>query len=585
MKLGRAFAGIVVAIGAAVASHQAPGAQAPAAAVAGPLFREIAEEAGLRFHHFTGSSGEYYIPEILGAGAALLDYDGDGDLDVLLLQGSMLDPGRAPASSRFPPRPGEPAGHRLFRNDLKQAGQLRFTDVTQGSGLAAPTYGMGAAVADYDNDGDPDLYLTGLAGGVLYRNDAGRFTDVTTSAGVNDAGWSTSASFFDFDRDGDLDLFVSRYIDFTVAANKKCFDSVGARDYCLPSVYRAVPDRLYRNEGQGRFTDVTERAGLLKADGPGLGTAAADYDGDGWPDLYVANDGAPNQLWINKRNGSFEDVGLLSGTAYNAEGLPEGSMGIAAADVDGDDDTDIFVTNLPREASTLYLNQGKGLFHDATDAWGLGLPSATRTGFGTAFFDYDNDGWLDLFTANGAVTIVETQRGSAYPFQERNQLFRNPGQAPFQETSQQAGPALALSEVSRGAAFGDLDNDGDVDVLVTNNNGPVRLLENRQASACRWLQVRFKGVSDNADGLGARVGVVRPGAPTLWRRAHTDGSYLSASDSRVHFGLGHQAKLEAVLVEWPSGRREAWLHPGVDRLLTLRQGTGQPWPKDREPSR
>jgi len=547
-----------------------------------PLFREVAAETGLRFHHFTGSSGEYYISEILGAGGALLDYDGDGDLDVLLLQGSMLETGRTPESSRFAPEPGQPLGHRLFRNDLAPPNKLRFTDVTGTSGLSGPAYGMGAAVGDYDNDGEPDLYVTGFGASVLYRNDAGRFIDVTLASGTATEGWSTSASFLDYDKDGDLDLFVARYIDFTVAANKKCFDAVGARDYCLPAVYRAVPDRLYRNEGGGRFSDVTEAAGMLKADGPGLGVVAADLDGDGWPDLYVANDGAANQLWINRGNGSFEDQGLVSGTAYNAEGLPEGSMGIAAADFDGDADEDLFVTNLPRETNTLYLNQGKGLFQDATDTWGLGVPSATRTGFGTAFLDYDNDGWLDLFTANGAVTIVETLRGSAYPFHEKNQLFRNPGRAPFQETSQDAGPALARAEVSRGAAFGDVDNDGDVDVLVTNNNGPVRLLLNDAGDGRHWLQLRLRGTSDNADGIGARVGVVRTGVPTPWRRVHTDGSYLSASDPRVHFGLGTQAQIEAVLVEWPSGRREAWLRPGVDRLLTLRQGTGQPWPDGRD---
>ena len=541
-----------------------------------PIFREVAAETGLVFHHFTGSSGEYYLPEILGAGVALLDYDGDGDLDVLLLQGSMLD-GRAPGQSRFPPAPGQPLGHRLFRNELMPGGSLRFTDVTLTSGIAGPAYGMGAAVGDYDNDGDPDLYLTGFGASVLYRNDRGRFTDVTAAAGLANEGWSTSASFLDYDRDGDLDLFVARYTDFTVAANKKCFDAMGARDYCLPAVYRSVPDRLYRNDGGGHFADVTEAAGILKADGPGLGVAAADFDGDAWPDLYVANDGAPNQLWINRRNGTFEDRGLVSGTAYSAEGLPQGSMGIAAADFDGDADEDIFVTNLPREKSTLYLNQGQGLFHDATDTWGLGLPSATRTGFGTAFFDYDNDGWLDLFVANGAVTIVETLRGSAYPFQEKNQLFRNPGRAPFRETSEEAGPALALREVSRGAAFGDLDNDGDVDVLVTNNNGPVRLLRN-ETSGRHWLELRLVGTTDNASGIGARVGVLRQAELTLWRRAHTDGSYLSASDPRVHFGLGKNAEVAAVLVEWPSGRREAWPRPGVDRLLTLRQGTGKLWP-------
>jgi enediyne biosynthesis protein E4 len=564
---------------ASLAPHVTPGSAQPAAR---PVFREIAAETGLRFDHFIGSSGEYYLPEILGSGGALLDYDGDGDLDVLLLQGSMLDPAVTPARSRFPPAAGEPRGHRLFRNELERGGGLRFSDVTEASGLKGPAYGMGAAAADYDNDGDTDLYLTGFGASALYRNDAGRFSDVTAASGTGADGWSTSAAFLDYDRDGDLDLFVARYVDFTVAGNKRCVDAVGARDYCLPAAYRALPDRLYRNDGGSRFSDVTEAAGLLKADGPGLGVVAADVNGDGWTDLYVANDGAPNQLWINKGNGSFEDQGLVSGTAYNAQGLPEGSMGIAAEDFDADADLDLFVTNLPRETNTLYLNQGRGLFQDATDAWGLGSPSATRTGFGAAFFDYDNDGWLDLFVANGAVTIVEALRGDAYPFRERSQLFRNPGRAPFLETSEMAGPALARDEVSRGAAFGDLDNDGDVDVLVTNNNGPARLFENLAGTGGHWLKVRLRGATDNLDGIGSRVGIVRPGLPTLWRRAHSDGSYLSASDLRVHFGLGTQSEATSVLVEWPSGRREAWPRPGTNRLLTLRQGTGEPWPVERD---
>jgi hypothetical protein len=288
----------------------------------------------------------------------------------------------------------------------------------------------------------------------------------------------------------------------------------------------------------------------------------------------VANDGAANQLWINRRDGTFEDRGLLSGTAYNAEGLPEGSMGVAADDFDDDGDFDLFVTNLPRETSTVYRNQGQGLFHDATDEWGLGAPSATHTGFGTVFMDYDLDGWLDLFVANGAVTIVEARRGTAYPFQETSQLFHNPGRPPFHEMGAEAGPFVGRAEVSRGVAAGDVDNDGDLDLLLTNNNGPARLLLDVAPRQGRWLEVRLRGTSDNRDGIGARVGVLREGAPTLWRRAHTDGSYLTAGDPRVHFGLG-AARPTQVVVEWPGGRREAWPVPGVDRLLTLTQGTGQ----------
>ncbi len=571
-------AGRALAAAAALAALVAATPPTPA-----PAFREVAAEVGLRFQHFTGSTGEHYLPEILGSGVALFDYDGDGDLDVFLVQGAMLDPSRPPSEARYPLPPGQPPGCRLFRNDLRRDASgrpvLHFTDVTEQAGLGRVMYGMGVAVGDYDNDGRPDLYVTALGSNVLFHNNGdGTFSDVTEATGVGDDRWSTSATFFDYDRDGRLDLFVANYVDFTVAGNKKCFDAVGAPDYCRPAVYRSVTDRLFHNEGGGRFRDVTEAAGILNADGPGLGVVAADFDGDGWPDLYVANDGAANQLWRNKGDGTFEDRGLLSGTAYNAEGLPEGSMGVAAGDVDGDGDLDLFVTNLPREAATLYLNQGKGLFQDATDAWGLRVPTAPFTGFGTAFFDYDHDGWLDLFVANGAVANREALRGQPYPFGERSLLLRNLGGRRFQELSGWAGAASSSLEVSRGAAFGDLDNDGGIDVVVTNNNGPVRLFLNQTQRP--WLMARLQGgAGENTQGLGARVGLVRRGRPTLWRRAHTDGSYLSASDPRVHFGLGDAERVDALLVDWPRGRKEAWYGPRPRTLLTLREGEGRPWPE------
>jgi enediyne biosynthesis protein E4 len=337
------------------------------AGAAPPLFRDASEESGLRFRHFTGSSGEYFMPEIMGAGAALLDYDGDGDLDVFLVQGTMLDVAKPASGSPFPPAAGQPPGHRLFRNDLRPgpSGRLEphFTDVTEQAGLAGEGYGMGVAVGDYDNDGHPDLYLTAFGHNVLYHNNGnGTFTDVTATAGVDDPRWSTSASFCDYDRDGKLDLFVANYLAFTVAGSKACFESMGGRDFCNPSAYRALPSRLFHNEGGGRFKDVSESAGITRAFGPGLGVACADFNGDGRPDFYVANDGAPNQLWIGRSDGTFEDQGLLSGTAYNADGLPQGSMGLAVGDFDGDGDEDILVTNLPREGNALYVNDGAGHF-------------------------------------------------------------------------------------------------------------------------------------------------------------------------------------------------------------------------------
>ena len=418
---------------------------------------------------------------------------------------------------------------------------------------------MGAATGDYDNDGDLDLLVTSFGPETLYRNNGnGTFTDVTRESGVTDAQWSTSAAFLDYDRDGDLDLFVANYLDFTLAGNKRCNDALGARDYCSPRAYRPVPDTLYRNDGRGHFVNVTEAAGISKADGAGLGVATGDYNGDGWLDLYVANDATPNQLWINQRNGTFVDEGLLSGSALNAAGNPEGSMGIASGDFDADGDEDLFVTNIVGETFVLYLNDGRGSFDDARARVGLAAPTAAFTGFGTGWLDYDNDGWLDLFITNGAVNIVEAQRGEKFPFRMRNQLFRNTGAGRFEETSKAGGPAFDRAEIGRGAAFGDVDNDGDMDVVVTNNNGPVRLLLNQAGNGNHWLQLRLQQAPANRLAFGAWVGVERAGRPTAWRRVRSDGSYLSASDVRVHVGLGPSAAAPAVVVQWPDGVRERW---------------------------
>jgi hypothetical protein len=542
-------------------------------AAADPIFVESAATAGLTFTHVNGATGHYFLPEIMGAGVALFDYDNDGDLDVFLVQGGALPAGTAV-------RAGGSPTCRLFRNDLVVARDgtrtLRFTDVTEKAGVGLRGYGMGAAVGDYDNDGYLDLFVTSFGSTTLFHNNGdGTFTDVTKEAGVSDSGWNTSAAFFDYDRDGYLDLFVAHYVDFTTAANKLCNDPAGARDYCGPRAFRPVPARLFRNDGRGHFVDVTAAAGITKAYGAGLGIAVGDYNGDGWLDLYVANDGTPNQLWINRHDGTFVDEGPISGAALSPTGNPEGSMGIASGDFDLDGDEDLFVTNIVGETSVLYENDGHGNFEDARVKSGLAALTAAFTGFGTDWIDYDNDGWPDLFVANGAVNIVEALRGQPSPYRMRNQLFHNTGARRFEETSGPAGPAFARAEIGRGAAFGDIDNDGDVDIVVTNNNGPVRLLLNQLGARNHWLQIRLDQRPGNRFGIGSWVGVERAGRPMLWRRVRTDGSYLSASDVRAHFGLGSSPDVGAVVVQWPDGERERWTAVRGDRLVTLRRGTGQ----------
>ena len=540
-----------------------------------PLFSEVASRVGLDFKHFNGAGGEYYLPEIVGSGVALLDYDGDGDLDVYLIQSTMLEPAKKPAQSWFAPDPGWRPGHRLFRNELIPQGTLGFTDVTTRAGVGSISYGMGVAVGDYDNDGDFDLYLTNYGPNYLYRNNGdGTFTHLE-GAGADDSRWTTSAAFLDYDRDGDLDLFLARYVGFIVRGNQIC-RTTGARDYCFPTVYSRLPDQLYRNEGNSKFVDVTEKAGLGAAFGNGLGVICADFDADGWTDIYVANDETPNQLWMNRGDGTFEDAAPFSGAAYNADGKVEAGMGVSAADFDNDRDEDIFLTHLRAETHTLYLNDGSGGFSDQTIRFGL-TRAMTYTGFGTRWFDYDNDGNLDLFVANGAVRMTRLAEPSEYPYHQINQLFHNDGHGNYRETTARAGAALQLSEVSRGAAFGDIDNDGDVDILVSNINGPVRLLLNEVGSRRHWLQVQLQGVTSNRYGMGARVGVIRDGKKSLWRRAHTDGSYLSANDHRVHFGLGGDGEVKAVVVRWPAGSSEIWEEIEADRLITLREGSGRPW--------
>jgi hypothetical protein len=529
-----------------------------------PLFTDVTADSGVDFHHHNGAAGGLLLPEVIGAGGALFDFDNDGDLDLFAVESGAI-PGTTKSAAQ--------SRSRLYRNDLDtETRRIRFTDVTERSGIVTTGYGMGAATGDIDNDGWVDLYVTSLGSNQLFRNRGdGTFVDITATSRTDDPRWSTSAAFFDYDRDGWLDLFVVNYVDFAVTMKRECFSSGGARDYCNPVVYTPTPDRLLHNNSDGTFTDVSAKAGITRATGRGLGVLAADVNEDGWTDLYVANDGDANQLWINERgSGVFRDEALLAGVAVSRTGQAQGSMGIDLADIDRDGDEDLFVTNLDNESNTFYLNTGKGVFEDRTSEFGLFRLGVT--GFGTRFFDSDNDGWLDLMVVNGAVRHLPAQvrKGDPYPLKQRNQLLRNESGRRFVDVTASAGPAFDRLEVARGLSAGDLDDDGDADVVIFNNSGPARVLRNDVGSRQHWLGLRV--LDRRRDAVQASVALVRRTGVPLMRRVQTDGSYCAASDPRVLFGLGADAATQSVRVRWPDGRVEEFRDLAPDRYWVLEAG-------------
>lgn len=540
----------------------------------GEWFIEQAQAVGLEFVHTNGMTGRFYPPEIFGPGVALFDYDNDGDLDIFVQQGRRL--GESELLSE------QPMTGRLFRNDIATASsgqpELRFEDVTERVGIQAREYGMGVAAADFNNDGCVDLYLTNFGPNQLFRNNCnGTFQEVARISGVSDPSWSVSAAFFDYDRDGWLDLFVANYLDYTTDIDGACFAVTGERDYCPPTRYRPKRSRLYHNNGNGTFTDVTVKTLAGGEFGPALGVVAADFDRNGWVDIFVANDGQPDELWVNQENGTFRNDGLISGAALNISGHATASMGVDAGDFDNDGDDDLFHTNLTGEGSTLLVNNGTGLFADETRQRGLLVPSLPHTGFGTAWLDFDNDGWLDIFSVNGKVRVVEgsSRAGGPFPYQERRQLFHGLGDGRFVDVTDRAGSIVQAMNVSRGAAFGDVDNDGDTDVVIGNDNGPLELLINTIGSRNHWVGLRLVDGRYRRDMLGARVEVIRADGFSQSRRVRSDGSYASASDSRVLVGLGASTDPISVRVTWPDGREERWAQVPIDGYVTLVEGAGQ----------
>lgn len=558
-------------------------------------FEEVGEELGVDFVHFNGMTGQLYTAEVVGPGVALFDYDNDGDLDIYLGQGREFegDEGQAPVFSR---RDGNPAGGRIFRNELTAAGgrELHFVDVTAELGLDAPGYNIGVATGDYDRDGFVDLYVTNLGSNQLLRNNGGAgFEDVTELAGADDRRFSVPATFFDYDADGWLDLYVGNYHRFHRANRKRCFLTGGQPDYCGPLSQPAEADRLLRNLGNGAFLDVTERSGLAGPPHTALGAAAVDFNGDGLVDLYVANDQMANQLWLNQGDGAFVEDAVFAGAAFDRDGRAQASMGVAVADFDGNGAPDIFLSHLVREHNTLYLNDGEGLFADRSREGGLVDPSWPMTGFGTAPLDYDGDGVLDLFVVNGAVRRIESQveAGEPHPLRMENQLFRGLGGGRFETVPAAEREHPVLSEVSRGLAVGDLDNDGDPDLVITNNGGRARVLLNRRPPGGAWLGVRLvAGLEDCAakTGCAGLPAGIRRGAPVSgepfidmygarariagqrgWQWARTDGSYAAASDPRLLFSLTAATAPTTVEVVWPDGAIEEFdgLEPNRYHLL------------------
>jgi hypothetical protein len=560
----------------------------PAVVAAGadvPVFREVAEESGLTFVHFNGMSGQLYYSEIMGSGVALFDYDNDDDLDIYLVQGSMLEPGAALSDATFPPSPEQlPLHDRLFRNDLmvdeEGARTLKFTDVTEASKIRAPGYGMGVTAADFNNDGWTDLYLTNAGTNQMFLNNGdGTFVDVSVSSRTDDSLWGLSATAFDYDRDGWLDLYVANYVDFEVATNLQCRSLTGAPDYCGPQAYAAVEDRLFRNLGGGKFEDFTERAGIAAEVAAGMGVVSGDFDQDGWPDIYVSNDGMPNLMWLNQHDGTFVNRAPQMGVGLNREGLAEAGMGIAASDIDGDGGEDLLVTNLTQETNTFYRSRGTAFFEDDSIASGLGSPSWPFTSFGTAWIDIWNRGSEDLVAVSGSVLLIPdlVDRGDPYPLHMPNQLFRNMGTGRYELANNLAPQVFERSEVSRGLARGDIDNDGDIDLVISNNSGPVRLLQNTVGQNGHWIGLKLIGDEVGQDMLGAVVEIEAGSPKIVKRRVRTGGSYLSSHDPRIHFGISEVERIHEVTVEWPRGERERFAIE-VDSYQTLQQGEGKPEP-------
>ncbi|MFB3812594.1 MAG: CRTAC1 family protein [Terriglobales bacterium] len=527
----------------------------------GPIqFTDVTAQAGIRFKHKTGAFGKKYLPETMGSGVCVFDYDNDGWQDVLMVN-----------SMDWPEHKSGKSFSALYHNDRNGT----FTDVTEQAGLAIEMYGMGCTAADYDNDGNVDVYITAVGTNHLLRNlGNGKFADVTARAGVGDPGFSTSAAWFDYDKDGKLDLFVAHYVEWSAASDRRCSLDGKHKSYCTPQAYQGEASTLFHNKGDGKFENVTRRTGVYDPKGKSLGVALLDYDDDGWLDMFVANDTEPNKLYRNNHNGTFTDVAITAGVAYSEAGTTRAGMGTDAGDFDNSGRDSLVIGNFTNEGMALYHNDGSGLMTDQAIASGVARTSLQSLTFATFFFDYDLDGWLDILAVNGHVADDISVVQPAVKYAQRPHLFRNRGKNKFEEVTGQLGSALQQAVVGRGAAYFDFDNDGDLDLLITASNGPARLLRNENANANDFLRVRAVGVRSNRDGIGAKV-VVKAVDMRLTRTVKTGSSYLSQSELPVTFGLGQtQGKTVALEIVWPSGPRDVVGDVKPNQFITVEEGKG-----------
>ena len=521
-------------------------------------FRDVTRKTGITFTHTDGGSGKRYIVEYVSAGLALFDYDGDGDEDVYFLNGAPLRGTKVT----------KPPKNALYRND----GGWKFTDVTDRAGVGDEGHGLGVCVGDYDNDGDLDLYLNNYGPNVLYRNNGdGTFTDVTARAGVgNGRKVGAGTNFLDIDSDGDLDLFVSNYVKFSYDKHL-VHSKMGFTLYSSPRDYKPDPDTLYRNNGDGTFTDVSIRSGVGKSAGPGMGTVCADFDNDGDTDIFVGNDVDANYFFVNNGRGKFKETGLLTGAAYDVDGNPHGSMGAACGDYDNDGRLDLYVTSYQRELATLYKNSGKGFFDDVTRLSGAGKGTHADVTWGNAFVDFDNDGDRDIFVACGHLydNVEKFDKTSSY--YARNLLLMNTGKGKFVDVSGRCGDGLAVKLSSRGAGFDDLDGDGDIDVVILNSRREPTILRNESRTGNHWIQIRLRGTRTNRDGVGARVKVVA-GDLTQIDEVHSGHGYQSHFGMRLHFGLGKRKLIDRIEVRWIGGGKDVLKNLPVDRVVKIKEG-------------